>query len=109
MKTIRLYQVFDNVGQTTITGIIPAANNLTAALGFRNAYIQEKDPQKNPYHYQALDLICVAQLELDENGLVKKVTEAEWKKEGSSINNYIRDEMTARGVDDFILDDDEEK
>lgn len=109
MKTIRLYQVFDNVGQTTITNIIPAANNITAALGFRNAYIAEKDPLKNPYHYQALDLICVAQLEIDENGLVTKVTEAEWKKEGSSIMQYIKDEMAARGVDDFILDDEEEK
>ena len=109
MKQMRLYQVFDNVGQTAITGIIPAANHLTACLGFRNAYIQEKDPNKNPYHYKALDLICVAVLELDEYGIVKKVSEADWRTTGADVMKFIQDEMAARGVDDFIVDDDEEK
>lgn len=109
MKTMELYQVFDNVGMTTITGILPAANKLTAALGFRNAYILEKNPQKNPYQYKALDLIKVANLELNDDGLVVKATSAEWSISGSEIMNFIQDEMKARGVDDFILDEDEEQ
>ena len=109
MKIMRLYQVYDNVGQTAITGIIPANNNLTAALGFLNAYIKEKDITKNPYKYKALDLICVANLELDEDGIVKKVTPAEWNCSGVDIVKYIQDEMAARGVDDFVLDDEEKE
>lgn len=106
---MRIYQVFDNVGQSAITGVIPAANNLTACLGFRNSYIKEKDKNKNPFHYKALDLICVGNLELNENGIVQKVSEADWKISGSDVLKYISDEMLARGVDDFIVDDEEEK
>lgn len=56
MKKLCLYQVFDNIGQSAITSIIPSTNDLTAALGFRNAYIKEKDPQKNPFGFKTLDL-----------------------------------------------------
>lgn len=109
MKKMELYQVFDNVGLSTITGVIPASNRLTACLGFRNTYILNKDPQKNPYQYKALDLIQVANLELNEDGLVVKANSAEWTISGGEVMKYIQDEMAARGVDDFILDDDEEK
>lgn len=109
MKKMELYQVYDNVGQSTITGVIPANNRLTACLGFRNAYILNKDPQKNPYQYKALTLIKVANLELDDDGLVVNVTSAEWKISGGDVMKFIQAEMAARGVDDFILDDDEEK
>lgn len=108
MKTMELYQVYDNVGQSVITGIIPAANKLTACLGFRNAYISEKNKQKNPYQYKALDLIKVANLEMNEDGLVQKATSAEWTISGGEVMKFIQEEMTARGVDDFILDDEEE-
>lgn len=109
MKTLGLYQIFDNVGKSAITQIIPAATNLTAALGFRNAYIQEKDPRKNPYQYKALDLIKVANVELNEDGLVSKVTAADWTIQGSEVMNFIQEEMQALGVDDFILDDETEE
>lgn len=109
MKKLGLYQVYDNVAGECITGIIPATNNLTAALGFRNAYIKEKDPVKNPYQYKALELRKVAVLDLDDNGLVKNVMNDTWSKEGGSIMNFISEEMQARGVDDFIVDDDVEE
>lgn len=109
MKLQRIYQVYDSVGQTAITGIIPQNNNLTAALGFYNAYIKEKDPIKNPYQYKALDLICVANFEIDEDGIVSKVNPADWTCSGKDIVKFIQDEMAARGVDDFILDDGDEK
>ena len=109
MKQLGLYQVFDNVGKSTITGVIPAVNNLTAALGFRNAYIAEKDPKKNPYKYKALDLIKVANMELNDDGLVVKVTAADWTIQGNAVMDFIQSEMQALGVDDFILDDEKEE
>lgn len=109
MKKLNLYQVFDNVGQSTITSIIPASNDLTAALGFRNAYIQEKNPQKNPYKYKALDLKKVAELEVDESGLVISCLPAKWTIAGSEIMNFIQSEMQRLGVDDFLLDEENEE
>lgn len=109
MKKLNLYQVYDNVGQSTITSIIPAVNDLTACLGFRNAYIQEKNPQKNPYQYKALDLKKVAELEVDESGLVVSCLPAKWNIAGSEVIQFIQEEMQRLGVDDFILDDDDEE
>lgn len=109
MKKLNLYQVFDNVGQSAITTIIPAVNDLTAALGFRNAYIQEKNPQKNPYQYKALDLKKVAELEVDESGIVVSCLPAKWTITGNEVMNFIQEEMQRLGVDDFILDDEKEE
>lgn len=109
MKKLNLYQVYDNVGQSAITSIIPAVNDLTAALGFRNAYIQEKNPQKNPYQYKALDLKKVAELEVDESGIVVSCIPAKWTIAGNEVMNFIQQEMQRLGVDDFILDDEKEE
>lgn len=109
MKKLSLYQVFDNVGQSAITSIIPAVNDLTAALGFRNAYILEKNPQKNPYQYKALDLKKVAELEVDESGIVVSCLPAKWTIAGNQVMNFIQEEMQRLGVDDFILDDEKEE
>lgn len=109
MKKLSLYQVFDNVGQSAITSIIPAVNDLTAALGFRNAYILEKNPQKNPYQYKALDLKKVAELEVDESGIVVSCLPAKWTIAGNQVMSFIQEEMQRLGVDDFILDDEKEE
>ena len=109
MKKLNLYQVFDNVGQSAITSIIPAVNDLTAALGFRNAYILEKNPQKNPYQYKALDLKKVAELEVDDSGIVVSCLSAKWTIAGNEVMNFIQEEMQRLGVDDFILDDEKEE
>lgn len=108
MKKLNLYQVFDNVGQSAITSIIPAVNDLTAALGFRNAYIQEK-PAENPYQYKALDLKKVAELEVDESGIVVSCIPAKWTIAGNEVMNFIQTEMQNLGVDDFILDNEKEE
>lgn len=102
MKSISLYQVYDNVGQTMITQPIPCANNLVAAIGFYNSYIQEKDKTKNPFKYQALDLIRVASFEVDDIGTWSKPTTYEWSCSGSDIKNFISSEMASLGVDDFF-------
>lgn len=107
MKTISLYQVFDNVGQTMITQPIPCANNLVAALGFYNSYIKEKDKTKNPYQYKALDLVRVASFEVDDIGTWSKPTTFEWECSGADIKQFISSEMASRGVDDFFDAEDE--
>lgn len=115
MKTTAFYQVFDNVGGMAITGLIPAQNRLTAALGFRNAYMVEKDFNKNPYAktYKALELIEVTFADINEDGTYF-VHESpadmanNWTLKGSDVISFIQQEMANRGVDDFILDDDKE-
>lgn len=111
MKTMGFYQVIDHVGGCAITQLIPAQNRLTAALGFRNAYMQEKDPQKNPYSYKALELVEVGIADLNEDGtmfLHQSPTDP-WSISGKNIIDFIQEEMAARGVDDFLLDDDKEE
>lgn len=111
MKTTGFYQVFDNVGGTAITGLIPAQNRLTAALGFRNAYMMEKDINKNPYSktYKALDLIEVTIADVNDDGTmyIHQSGTDNWTLSGKDVINFIQEEMSARGVDDFILDDDD--
>lgn len=102
MKTISLYQVYDNVGQTMITQPIPCANNLVAALGFYNSYILEKDKNKNPFQYKALDLIRLATFEVDDIGTWSKPTTFEWSCSGADIKQFISSEMASKGVDDFF-------
>lgn len=112
MKTTGFYQVFDNVGGVAITGLIPASNRLTAALGFRNAYMMEKDLQKNPYarSYKALDLIEVTIADVNDDGtlFIHQSGNDNWTISGRDIIEFIQDEMKNKGVDDFILDNDKE-
>lgn len=113
MKTQGFYQVFDNVGGTAITGLIPAQNRLTAALGFRNAYMMDKDVTKNPYikTYKALELreVTIADVYEDGSLYVHQSGNDYWTLKGSDVIEFIQEEMKARGVDDFILDDDKEE
>lgn len=111
MKTMSFFQVVDRVGGCAITQLIPAQNRLTAALGFRNAYIQEKDPQKNPYGYKALDLVEVAIADVQEDGLlyIHQSPAEMWSLSGKDVIDFITQEMKNRGVDDFILDDEKEE
>lgn len=111
MKTMAFFQVIDNVGGCAITQLIPASNRLTAALGFRNAYITQKDKQKNPYMYQALELVEIGIADINDDGtmFLHQSPADMWSISGKNIMQFIQDEMKSRGVDDFVLDDDEEK
>lgn len=110
MKTMGFYQVIDNVGGCAITQLIPAQNRLTAALGFRNAYMLEKDPKKNPYQYKALELVEVTIADVQDDGMlyIHQSPQDMWSISGKDIIEFIETEMKNRGVDDFILDDDKE-
>lgn len=45
---------------------------------------------------------------IDENGLVVEVQPAKWTISGKEIMSFIQEEMNKLGVDDFILDNEEE-
>lgn len=110
MKTMGFYQVIDHVGGCAITQLIPATNRLTAALGFRNAYMLEKDKTKNPYQYKALELVEIGIADLNEDGTMylHQSPADPWSLPGKDVIEFIKSEMATRGVDDFILDDDKE-
>lgn len=102
MKSISLFQVFDNIGQRYITEPIPCVNKLTAALGFFNSYIKEKDKNKNPFSFKALRLDCLCTFETDSIGKWHSPVMSDWSCDGKDIKNFISSEMAALGVDDFF-------
>lgn len=111
MKKLFLYQVYDNVGQCAITSLIPASNDLTALLGFRDAYILNKNKQQNPYFYQALDLFKFAELIQDDDGILhlgEPITSNEDNclvATGGQVMDKIKDMLQDYGIDDTCLDD----
>lgn len=46
MRTVNLYYVYDNINELAITSLIPAANDLVAAIGFRDSYITNEEYKK---------------------------------------------------------------
>ena len=110
MKTTGFYQVVDHVGGCAITQLIPAQNRLTAALGFRNAYMQDPEIKKQ-YNYKALELVEVAVADIQEDGVlyIHQSPKDPWSITGRDILDFIKEEMAARGVDDFMVDDDKEE
>lgn len=106
MKTLNLYYVYDKVGETTVTSVIPASSHLTAALGFRNAYITNKE---NKLNYKNLKLKCCGSLDIQFNGeLRQSETFPDFSLDGGEVIEYIRDQINEKGLDDGFLDDEEE-
>lgn len=108
MRRISLYQVYDNIGNRFITQVIPCDTSLIAALGFYNSYIKEKDPLKNPFKYQALDLVKQATFDVDEDGKWLNPTESYWECSGKDIKSFISSEMAALGIDNYFEAEDED-
>lgn len=106
MKKLELFYVYDTINECAITSVIPQNNLLTAALGFRDAYIKNK---KSPYNYQQLELVNFGWLDVDVNtGELHQgcnVT-AETRLSGKEVMNYIADELKKRGIDD-VFDEEE--
>lgn len=115
MKKLFLYQVYDNVGQCAITSLIPASNDLTALLGFRDAYISNKNKQQNPYFYQALDLFKFAELIQDDDGVLHLGAPISSNEDnllvahGSEVMKLISEQLSEFGIDDKCLDDNFDK
>lgn len=103
MKNLNLYYVYDTINETSVTGIIPVNNHLTAALGFRDSYIKNK---KSPYNYQQLEIKQFATVEINQDGEFGNVKNDGWVLPGKEVMNYIASELKARGIDD-IFDEEE--
>lgn len=99
MKTLNLYYVYDTINETSVTGIIPVSNHLTAALGFRDSYIKDK---KSPYNYQQLQLKQFATVEINLDGEYGNVKNEGWVLSGKEVMDYITSELKARGIDDLF-------
>ena len=107
MKKLNLYYVFDNVGETVVTGVIPASSHLTAALGFRNAYIQNK---KSELNYKNLTLVCCDTLQVDDKGEYHRADSVDqFILDGNKIIDFIREQIQAKGLDDEFLDEEVEE
>lgn len=108
MKKLGLYYVFDRIDDTAITPVITSTNDLTAALGFRNAYIANKQTKLN---YQSLQLVHFGQVFVDEEGRFTVDVDFKDKSiiQGSDIMTFIQSEMTARGIKDDFLEEDKEE
>lgn len=108
MKKLNLYYVYDNVGETVITDIIPAPNDLVALIGFRDHFIKSPN-QKMPYNYKALDLVRFARLNVDEDGCLSISTlpsDTEIKRIiGADVMSQIELMSEELGIKDDILDD----
>lgn len=105
MKKLGMYYVYDTIGQCAITGLIPCANDLVAAIGFRDAYIKPQQP--TPYNYNALELRCIGDVNVDSDGCFKfgDSYEPNWKLSGKDLMSWISDELANRGIDDNLLDE----
>ena len=107
MKTLGLYYVYDNLGETVITPPIPCANDLVAAIGFRDTYMK-KDSK---YNYKALDLVCFGRVFIDEDGCMKMdpdlMKETRWL--GAEILSFIANKSAELGIDDSFVEEEKEE
>lgn len=103
---MNLYYVYDNINECAITSIIPAANDLVAAIGFRDAYIKSKD--KKPY--TAYDLVRFAKVDVDEDGQFFVNQPGEVKRlTGREVMVFISNELKKLDVDDDFVEENEEE
>lgn len=104
MRSLGLYYVYDNINECAITQVIPAANDLVAAIGFRDAFIKCKD--KRPY--TAYDLVRFGTVQVDEDGqfdIIDKTEQCKKRILGREIMTYIKQEYQKLDIDDDMLED----
>lgn len=106
MRTLNLYYIYDNINECAITTIIPAANDLVAAIGFRDTYIKGKD--KRPY--TAYDLVRFGVVDVDEDGQyhITKLCNID-RIVGRDIMNFISDEYKKLEIDDDFIEENKEE
>lgn len=103
MKYLNLYYVYDKLECKCITNVIPASSHLTAALGFMNAYIKNKE-SKIPY--KNLSLKCCGKLKVTENGeYIQDIGYDEFCLDGKDVVEYIRAQINENGLDDGFIDE----
>ena len=106
MKTLKLFYVYDTIGGCAITNMIPMSNDLVAWVSFRDNFIQKKD---SPYNYKALELVKFGEVNVDYNGEFKCCENVRdvVRYSGKEIMDLIQNELAARGIDDNLIDEDE--
>lgn len=106
MRSLGLYYIYDNINECAITNIIPAANDLVAAIGFRDSFIKCKE--KKPY--TAYDLVRFGTINVDEDGqfFIGEKQSKIIRFNGREIMNYIKVEYQKLEIDDDMLDDKQE-
>ena len=109
MRDLGLYYVYDNINEIAITQIIPAANDLVAAIGFRDSFIDNEEYKKRG-NYKALDLVRFAIVDVSEDGEFflnsENIRFDEIKRfTGGQIMDFIKSKMMELGIDDNIVDD----
>lgn len=106
MKNLYLYYVYDKVGETAVSSVIPASSHLTACLGFMNAYIKNKESKLS---YKNLKLVCCGSLDIQFSGEMRQSeTFPDFKLDGSEVIGYIKEQMLAKGLDDGFIDEEDE-
>lgn len=103
MRSLGLYYVYDNINECAITQIIPAANDLVAALGFRDSFIKCKE--KRPY--TAYDLVRFGTVDVNEDGqfFISETESKITRYTGREIMDYIKNEYQKLDIDDDMLED----
>lgn len=108
MKKLNMYYVYDHVGETVIAGPIPAANDLVALIGFRDAYIKER-PKNMPYNHTALELVRFATYNIDSKGCFYLAESEKVTYYGKEVMQKISEMCTEIGVDDPLVEEPKEE
>lgn len=111
MRDLGLYYVYDNINEIAITPIIPAANDLVAANGFKESFITNEEYKKKG-NYKALDLVRFATVDISEDGEYflnpENIHFDEIKRfEGKEILDFIKDKMIELGIEDNMIEEDD--
>lgn len=109
MRDLGLYYVYDNINEIAITQIIPAANDLVAAIGFRDSFINNEEYKKRG-NYKALDLVRFATVDVSEDGEFflnsDNIKFDEIKRfPGVEVMDFIKDKMIELGIDDNVVEE----
>lgn len=106
MKTLGLYYIYDNLGETVIGQPIFFPNDLVGAIAFRDTFITNKESK---YNYKALDLVCVGRLKVDEDGCIEMDPELMKisRITGNEIIAFISAKSAELGIDDEFVEEEE--
>lgn len=98
-----VYGVRDFVNKVSIVDFVICNNDLTAALGFYNSFIKQKNP--NVVSYKMLELYCLGGLH-DDDGKNDFYTLPEYFTcKGSDIVDFIQSEYDRLGIDDDFVEE----
>lgn len=110
MRTVNMYYVYDNVNEIAITNFIPSPNDLSAAINFRDIYINGEEMKKRGINYKALDLVRFGQVDISQDGeLFINENNIHFNEvvrfQGNDILKFINDKMIELGIEDNLVEE----